>query len=283
MKKLQAFGEGWREISQHGNFRHIFFYKFLQISPSYQLAYKKLIKKEKISKDLLPKDFNLVLSNFKKFGNVFDTDYIFWWHDVGHKIFEKTDNKKLAINVDISLSKDELIRQFTELVDHIKIQHDLTKNDGIKLLNNKITAHSLHLRHYLVDAKAEFFLNKIKKEQNWTLALFCNLSKKFKDFSQEDLEQTPDSEDNKIYLNILASKTLKEAYWIAENAARGKFPSLDKIDTGLAFDYRFLNKFYANFYKNLWSTMLDAERNGHDFMKFVDPVNLGKVKKKKSN
>jgi hypothetical protein len=283
MKKLQAFGEGWREISQHGNFRHIFFYKFLQISPSYQLAYKKLIKKEKISKDVLPKDFNLVLSNFKKFGNVFDTNYIFWWHDTGHKIFEKTGNKNLAFSIDTSLSKDELISQFTELIDLIKSQHDLADNDKIKLLNNKITAHSLHLRHYLVESKAEFFLNKIKKEQNWTLALFCNLSNKFKDLSQEDLEQTPDSEDNKIYLNILASKTLKEAYWIAENAARGKFPSLDKIDTGLAFDYRFLNKFYVNFHKNLMSTMLDAERNGHDFMKFIDPINLVKMKKKKLN
>ncbi len=283
MKKLQAFGEGWREISQHGNFRHIFFYKFLQISPSYQLAYKKLIKKEKISKDLLPKDFNLVLSNFKKFGNVFDTNYIFWWHDTGHKIFEKTGNKNLAFSIDTSLSKDELVRQFIELVDLIKSQYDLTDKNGIKLLNNKITAHSLHLRHYLVEAKAQFFLNKVKKEQNWTLALFCNLSKKFKDFSQEDLEQTPDSEDNKIYLNILASKTLKEAYWIAENAARGKFPSLDKIDTGLSFDYRFLNKFYVNFHKNLISTILDAERNGHDYMKFIDPTNLVKIKKKKSN
>jgi hypothetical protein len=226
MKKLQAFGEGWKEIGQYGTFRHDFFYKFLQISPSYQLAYKKLVKGEEISIEAIPEDFDLVLESFKKFGNVFDSNYIYWWHDVGHKIFERNGNTNLALSIDTSLSKDELIKQFTELVDRIKVQHDVTLNDGLKLLSNKITAHSLHLRHYIVMAKAEFFLNKVKKEQNWTLALFCNLSKKFKDFSQEDLEQTPNSEDNKIYLNILTSKALKEAYWIAENAARGKFPCL---------------------------------------------------------
>ena len=283
MKKLQPFGEGWKEIGQYGTFRHDFFYKFLQISPSYQLAYKKLIKKEKISTDAIPKDFDVILDNFKKFGNVFDTNYIFWWHDVGHKIFERTGNTNVAFSIDTSLSKDELIKQFTELVDRIKIQHDVSENNGIKMLSNKITAHSLHLRHYIVMAKSEFFLNKVKKEQNWTLALFCNLSKKFKDFSQEDLEQTSNSEDNKIYLNILTSNTLKEAYWIAENAARGKFPCLDKIDTGLSFDYRFLNKFYVNFHKNLISTMLDAERNGDNYMKFIDPSKLVKGRKKKSN
>ena len=283
MKKLQAFGEGWKEIGQYGTFRHDFFYKFLQISPSYQLAYKKLVKGEEISIEAIPKDFDLVLESFKKFGNVFDSNYIYWWHDVGHKIFERTGNTNLAFSIDTSLSKHELIKQFTELVDRIKVQHVVTEVDSIKLLNNKITAHSLHLRHYIVMAKAEFFLNKVKKEQNWTLALFCNLSKKFKDFSQEDLEQTPNSEDNKIYLNILTSKALKEAYWIAENAARGKFPCLDKIDTGLAFDYRFLNKFYVNFYKNLMPSMLDAERNGDNYMKFIDPSKLVKGRKKKSN
>lgn len=283
MKKLQAFGEGWKEIGQYGTFRHDFFYKFLQISPSYQLAYKKLVKGEEISIEAIPKDFDLVLESFKKFGNVFDSNYIYWWHDVGHKIFERTGNTNLAFSIDTSLSKHELIKQFTELVDRIKVQHVVTEVDSIKLLNNKITAHSLYLRHYLVIAKAEFFLNKVKKEQNWTLALFCNLSKKFKDFSQEDLEQTPNSEDNKIYLNILTSKALKEAYWIAENAARGKFPCLDKIDTGLAFDYRFLNKFYVNFYKNLMPSMLDAERNGDNYMKFIDPSKLVKGRKKKSN
>ena len=66
MKKLQPFGEGWKEIGQYGTFRHDFFYKFLQISPSYQLAYKKLIKKEQISTDAIPKDFDVILENFKK-------------------------------------------------------------------------------------------------------------------------------------------------------------------------------------------------------------------------
>ncbi len=283
MKKLQPFGEGWKEIGQYGTFRHDFFYKFLQISPSYQLAYKKLVKGLEINSEATPKDFDLVLENFRKFGNVFDSNYIFWWNEIGCKIFERAGGTNLAFTIDTRLSKDQLIKQFTELVDRIKVQHDKVEFDGVRLLNNKITAHSLHLRHYIVTAKAEFFLNKVKKEQNWTLALFCNLSKKFKDFSQEDLEQTPDSEDNKIYLNILTSKTLKEAYWIAENAARGNFPSLDKIDTGLAFDYRFLNKFYVNFYNKLFSTMRDAERNGDNYMKFIDPSKLVKGKKKKLN
>lgn len=165
MKKLQAFGEGWKEIGQYGTFRHDFFYKFLQISPSYQLAYKKLVKGEEISIEAIPKDFDLVLESFKKFGNVFDSNYIYWWHDVGHKIFERTGNTNLAFSIDTSLSKHELIKQFTELVDRIKVQHVITEVDSIKLLNNKITAHSLHLRHYLVIAKAEFFLNKVKKNR----------------------------------------------------------------------------------------------------------------------
>jgi hypothetical protein len=36
---------------------------------------------------------------------------------------------------------------------------------------------------------------------------------------------------------MLVSKNLKEALVIAENAARGRFPSLEPIETGLSFDY----------------------------------------------
>lgn len=283
MKKLQPFGESWKEIGQFGTFRHDFFYKFLQLSPSYQLAYKKLVKKEIINTDTLPGDFDLVEENFRKFGNVFDSNYIFWWEEIGYRVFEKSNSKHVAFSINTNLSREDLIKQFTELIDQIKNSNDVASHEGIKLLHNKITAHTLQLRYSLVLAKAQFFLNKVKKEQNWTLALLCDLSKKFKGFSQEQLDKTPDSEDNKNYLNILTSKNLKEAYYIAENAARGNFPSLDKIDSGLDFDYRFINKFYESYFKNLISNIRESEKLGENYMKFLDPSKIHKPQKKKSN
>ena len=70
-----------------------------------------------------------------------------------------------------------------------------------------------------------------------------NLNKKYKTdgfLHIEDLnknsKKTLDNLEARTALGVLVSKKLKEALYIAENAARGIYPSNEKIRTGLEFD-----------------------------------------------
>ena len=64
-----------------------------------------------------------------------------------------------------------------------------------------------------------------------------HLKSKWADELKTATKNTQDNLEARTSLGILVSKHLKEAFYLAENAARGIFPSLEPIDTGLSFDY----------------------------------------------
>ena len=82
--------------------------------------------------------------------------------------------------------------------------------------------------------------------------------------------------ETRTYLSILASKNLSDALCIAENAARGKFPSLEPIKTGLKFDYVTIKRQQDLYAKRTWAILVEEEKNKQEYGKILSPSNASK-------
>lgn len=279
MKNIVVFGSKWREVADLANYKHEYLFKFLQISPSYQLAYRRITLKEKIAKRELPNDFDLVVSIYKNIGNVFDLNFVEWWLQKNELCFaNERINKRLLIGVDITKSKEDLMYEFEKLVDKSKLSLLNINPASYNLKINKIRLQSLRDRHYLVESKAEFYFNK-RQEEHWKLAKFIGIGSKWTESLRLNSKKTKINLQARNYLSILVSKNLKEALYLSENAARGNFPLIEKIETDLRFDFPFINNQIGKNTKITWRLLME-HADDKDFIKYVDPTNSFKKYRK---
>jgi hypothetical protein len=272
MDGIVGFGEKWREIAELASYKHEYFFKYLQISPSYQLAHRKIALKEKIAKTDLPEDFDLVLDTYKKAGDVFSVNFIEWWVRGGNKLFAREKGRKrLIISFDSAKSKKQLMQEFESLIDKAKLREKDEKKEAIKFLVNKVRFDSLRLRHNLIEAKADFYFNK-KKEEYWKLAKFVGLTTKWTKTLRLNSKKTSLNLGARNYLGVLVSKNIREGLHLAENAARGVFPCIAKIDSALSFDHGFIKE-QANRNTSRAMKLMLEHKNDKDFIKYVDPSN----------
>ena len=243
MKNLLGFGSGWCQVSGNANYKHEYIFYYLSISPSYWLAHRQLHLNEVIPESELPDDFANVLTMYKKFGDVYSRHFIEWWDETGKDLFaDKNAKERILISIDPTKSKQVLLNDFMELLERLENKKKKAPTDKIQFEVNKIRLSSLHTRFQLVTEKAEFFQNKIKKEQLWKLAKYIGInSTKTKDIRLNS-KKTSANLETRTYLSILASKNLSDALCIAENAARGKFPSLEPVNNAMKFDYIAIKK-----------------------------------------
>jgi len=267
MEKIVGIGEWWKEFHLHGSFRHELFFRYLQISPSYQLAHRVLKQKSGISKCKYPVDFKEVCKTYSELGNVFDSLFIEWWNSVGRSLpMTGSDRRRLVMSIDPGESLRVLIEQFTKIVK--SYQSEKSRNRRIEILTNKIQHRSLRERLCLVMAKAQTVKDENRVE-NWRLAVECELaSSKLKGLEFES-KKTQKNVVAREYLSMLVSKNLKEALVISENAARGKFPSLEPIETGLSFDYEQIMEIDRADSNRLVKIL--ATRGRNDFISHLDP------------
>jgi hypothetical protein len=272
MKNLFGFGSGWRQVTGNANYKHEYIFYYLMISPSYWLAHRQVHLNESIPESELPDDFDSVLTMYKKFGDVYSKHFIEWWNQTGKDLFaEKNTKDRILISIDPTKPKQELLDDFMELLEKLDSREKKTPSEKIQLQVNKIRLSSLHNRYQLVLAKAEFFQNKIKKEQLWRLAKYIGIhSTKTKEIRLNS-KKTSANLETRTYLSILASKNLSDALCIAENAARGKFPSLEPIKNSLKFDYVTIKKQQDLYAKRTWDLLLAEEKNKKDYGKILSP------------
>ena len=272
MKNLFGFGSGWRQVTGNANYKHEYMFYYLMISPSYWLAHRQVHLNESIPESELPDDFDNVLTMYKKFGDVYSRHFIEWWNQTGKDLFaDKNTKDRILISIDPTKPKQELLDDFMELLEKLDSREKKTPSEKIQLQVNKIRLSSLHNRYQLVLAKAEFFQNKIKKEQLWRLAKYIGIhSTKTKEIRLNS-KKTSANLETRTYLSILASKNLSDALCIAENAARGKFPSLEPIKNSLKFDYVTIKKQQDLYAKRTWDLLLAEEKNKKDYGKILSP------------
>ena len=277
MKNLFGFGSGWRQVTGNANYKHEYMFYYLMISPSYWLAHRQVHLNESIPESELPDDFDKVLTMYKKFGDVYSRHFIEWWGQTGKDLFaDKNTKDRILISIDPTKPKQELLEDFMELLAKLDSRDKKTPSAKIQFEVNKIRVTSLHNRFQLVLAKAEFFQNKIKKEQLWKLAKYIGInSTKTKEIRLIS-KKTSANLETRTYLSILASKNLSDALCIAENAARGKFPSLKPIKNVLKFDYVTIKKQQDLYAKRTWGLLVEKENNKKDYSKILSPSNATK-------
>ena len=215
------------------------FVEFLLASPSYQLAHKqRTVGLSKAEKKLLPPDFKKVLEVYDACGDIQGQGFDRWWQECGRDLlrFHQSRENLIAYPVDLNQPLSKLIKEFSQQIAELK-EARKAKSSPIQILANKIKLGALHLKLELINEKGRLEHRAGKRIEHWRLAVQTGIKSKWKAELKPDSNKTVSNMEARTILGVLVSKHLKEALWIAENAARGVFPSMEPIDTGLEFDY----------------------------------------------
>jgi hypothetical protein len=262
----------------------IFWFHYLRLSPSYQLAIRyragNMSEEEKVN---LPADFDLVLKTYDDFGNVWAVDYVTWtktrWRDLfdanevmpGIKTLaflkEGQEHKEGEIEAKLTkyLSKNRpqlrypktfimaipMYSNKNRMLDEVSFALDVYYEREAKeppvirpvpkpkyaLLITKIRDRAIKISHQIIVIKANN-----PKWKLWYIAIKLKLSpnqtetiKKAEELRAEakqrgeKLHPSQKATDEKLFVNAVVGRYMRHAYLLAENAARGKFPSLDEI------------------------------------------------------
>lgn len=281
MKNIFGFGSGWRLLQGEANYKHEYLFYYLQISPSYQLAYRVIGLGEQIDAKELPNDFSKVIETYKKLGDVYTKHFVEWWKEIGKDAFEERANDRIWIGIDPSKSKDELLNDFKEFLNKLEDKKNTPVSNKVKFEVNKIRLTSLSKRHSLVLERAMFNgKSGFKKEQLWKLLKSVEYPSSRSKEVRLNSKKTANNLEARTYLSILASKNIKQAFYIAENAARGLFPYQEPIDTGLKFDFDYVNKIANSYTNRAMELAIQAEKSNEAYMKIISPTKSYKKIKK---
>ena len=105
--------------------------------------------------------------------------------------------------------------------------------------------------------KSFFETKNNKKIANWRLGVEASLRSKWNDELRENRGKTAINVEARDAMGMLVSKKLKETLYLAENAARGEFPSTVPINTGLKF----------NSHDQISAQRLSSQAHIHEFSK----------------
>lgn len=229
---------------------------YLKLSPSYETVMRHLANQK--SPYSLPKDYKLVMRVVKDFGAIYKIREADWWITVGYKIYGisaplpntkvigvlDSENKELAnkwhgvnsvmaelpLNLTLPQALKQLRKQLSEypfsaeLPEKVKPLYQLTNSKlRIDTLHNGLTA----LRFY----KRNMPLWKIGNNLRLIPA---------QSFLESDIDSMHEGDlaDRKELLSIAASRLIRCAALVAENAARGRFPSDKKFKEAITTPYK---------------------------------------------
>lgn len=214
MKSTRTLGDQSRLDHGRPNDEHEFFHKFLLLSPSYQLAHKfmtgGLVEQQQIDKVF---EWEQVLKTYALCGDIFSIPYLEWWDQRGKEVFyvQQNDGAYLPLG-------------------------------PIQLLNNKTRIVTLKEYRKVIVGKPRMEKKSGKKVEHWQLAVVWGITSSWTKQLKVDDKKTHANLEARTALGILVSKKLKEALYLVENAARGKFPSIEPIKSGLTLkDAEILN------------------------------------------
>jgi hypothetical protein len=226
---------------------HYYFYRYLQISPSYQMAYLKRKNPGSRFNQDLPKDFKLVLKIYDVVGNIFEHSFASWWIKSGYKIFKDTNLSRITLCANLKRPKREVLLEITELINKAYLLKTENKNSFISLLPSKIRPSTLDARWMLIREKGDFAYKDMSfKLPAWRFADMALVDSKYREIihSVQMIRKTQSNAYARKYLTMLVGKQTAQALLLAENAARGSFPSYQDNQSELKFDYYLVGYFY---------------------------------------
>ena len=97
---------------------HLYFYGFLRLSPSYQLAHRYTNNElDRNDKNLFPKDFDLLLEKYEIFGDVINHQFESWWLNNGNTLFkQKEKSKKIILDLDLNKTENQNLTEISKLI-----------------------------------------------------------------------------------------------------------------------------------------------------------------------
>lgn len=277
MDKLTGFGGGFDEVVDLPNYKHEYMFYYLQLSPSYWLAHRRIALNEQISQDQLPKNFDQVLATYKKLGSVYQMEFFEWWLAGAYKAFGSAKKKQVWLGIDPNKSKDRLRKEFEEFLS--KLDSKKAKDEKIVFEVSKLRLSSLHDRQRLVHERAWRNGVYFPKEPLWKLIRYSQFPSEKRKEIRINSKKKQSNVELRSYLTMLASKNLKLALYIAENAARGVFPSQEPIQTGLDFDLDRIARL-ENEYDWDYEKIIQFRKQNKNHMKYMSP-SLGHRKTRK--
>ena len=240
---------------------YLLWFMFLQISPSYELARRYragLIDREE--QKSLPSDFDIVLSLYGDLGDVWSPEFVDWWQERGLDAFgyhggkpnvrhiatlqRKREKKRdyleqvtayldgqwenegqqntLLVAIPANLSKAKILNKISQFLDGL--------GPEMKRLKAAPPRYKLHGKKH-DEASLLRYLEAVKlralypDKPNWEIGAMAKLSPTYSARLAAADAETSDLADDKIALKILTSRAIQRGRAIAENAARGVFPS----------------------------------------------------------
>jgi len=272
-----------RELVGMPSEKHRMFYEYLWISPSYYLAYQIRRYRKKVAPKDLPADFDKVLAIYDRAGNVYSYGFDDWWDKYGVNLLATDPSRaKVLYQVNLMKPKEKILNDFKIYIEKINFQPFNLIHSKLNFEKNKIRISTLIDRHNLVLTRSSYLDNKTsetdKKVPYWKMPLgqefrshiipmATNVNSSnavYEIKSDENKKKKRSNKVKKAYVTMLFSKNLKEALYIAENAARGKFPSKEPLTSSLDFNYAKIPdieiKMYTHHY-NMWTKKLEQGKD----------------------
>ena len=225
------------------DWRYDLIYHYFIASPSYQAVERNLLGQK--SPYPLPKDYRLVAKVIQDFGPLYKMREVSWWRETGMHLYGikapaaqarlvgslNNDHKKLAVNksaydsvvVDfpLNITVSDAIKQFKRIAENFEFA-----NTTPKLLKPKYQLEKIKLREKNLKLGLDALNLYTKKMPLWQIGNRLNLvsSQTFDEVLLETKMAYKYSE-NKEIMSIAASRLIRNAGLVAENAARGRFPN----------------------------------------------------------
>ncbi len=253
-------------VKEHRLYR--LWFEFLVLSPSYELARRFRATKGKLSNDdiaRLPADFEQVLEIYDTFGNVQEFLFKTWWIDRAvelfgingappktvpiYKLAKGTNPDKERVNaavgkyidatrpkqnmppaillsIPINVTRQQVLKEVKALLDKYIQAPEPPAKPLFELADKDV-----HIQN-IIDAMSVLWIRAARPDWRlWQIGEECKIKKARKSRSPD-----PDAFDSMRTLEQMTSRKLKTAMYIAENAARGIFPSQAKPIHFVKFD-----------------------------------------------
>jgi hypothetical protein len=247
-----------------------YWFEYLRLSPSYELA--RLHRTGKLSaldRQRLPKDFDQVLRVFDDFGNLQQKLFKPWWINTGlalmgtptkrpspKSISKLTSNKEvksvlenvekyirndwaetgepdtLLIAVPLNIKRSRLITEITQILSN-SISNKPTQSKAQYQLIQKKT----HLHTLKIGIKTLWLRALHNESELWRIGAEAQVSKTYSnEVDPKATKKTTLTSQARQTLTIVTSRALLNANMVAENAARGIFPSNAKHPYAVKFN-----------------------------------------------
>ncbi|MDQ2092314.1 hypothetical protein [Marimonas arenosa] len=256
---------------------YLLWFEFLAISPSYELA-RRHRSGENIETDILPADFDRVLAVHDDLGDVQKALFRLWWKDVGLKHFghqgippevtrigyakhqvqgtpdlsadveqffeegwvEQGRQRTLLLAIPVGLPEGKINRQIKKQLAKVKAERRKLIEPVVKYPLVGQRHHRDALMRYL---RMVWFRSAWHRRSLWRVGAHAKISTTYSPVLDPNTDKISDADRyDREMLTIIASRALLRARMIAENAARGRFPTHEKCPHALEFDFRELRQ-----------------------------------------